>query len=44
MIAQNTCTPAEYKRMVIEKAAASQRSTLAVMWGRGARAVLAPYR
>jgi len=27
MIAQNTCTSAEYKRMVIEKTAALQRST-----------------
>jgi hypothetical protein len=43
MIAQNTCTSAEYKRMVIEKAAALQHSTLAVMSGRGTRAVLAPW-
>jgi hypothetical protein len=43
MIAQNTCSPAEYKRMVIEKAAAFQSSTLAAMSGRGTRAVLAPW-
>ena len=42
MIARDTCTPAEYRRMVIEKVAALQRSTLAVMSGRGTRAVLAP--
>ena len=27
LIARDTCTPAEYRRMVIEKAAALQRST-----------------
>jgi hypothetical protein len=43
LIARNTCSPAEYKRMVIEKAAAFQSSTLAVMSGRGTRAVLAPW-
>ena len=43
MIARDTCTPAEYRRMVIEKVAALQRSTLAVMSGRGTRAVLAPW-
>jgi hypothetical protein len=43
MIAQDTCTPAEYSRMAMEKAAALQRSMLAVMSGRGARAVLAPW-
>jgi hypothetical protein len=43
MIAQDTCPPAEYKRIFIEKAAALQRSTLAVMSGRGARAALAPW-
>jgi hypothetical protein len=43
MIAQNTCTPAEYKRMAMEKAAALQRSALAVMSGRDARTVLAPW-
>jgi hypothetical protein len=43
MIAQNTCGPAEYKRMVIEKAAALHSSTLAAMSGQGTRAVLAPW-
>jgi hypothetical protein len=43
MIAQNACSPAEYKRMVIEKAAAFRSSTLAAMSGRGMRAVLAPW-
>jgi hypothetical protein len=43
MIAQNTCSPAEYKRMVVEKAAAFQSSTLAAMSGRGTRAVLSPW-
>jgi len=43
MIARDTCTPAEYRRMVIEKVAALQRSTLAGMSGRGTRAVLAPW-
>src|SRR5437867_12840559 len=43
MITRDTCTPAEYRRMVIEKVAALQRSTLAVMSGRGTRAVLAPW-
>ncbi len=43
MIARSTCSPAEYKRMVIEKATAFQYSTLAAMSGRGTRAVLAPW-
>ena len=43
LIARNTCTSSEYRRMVIEKVAALQRSTLAVMSGRGARAALAPW-
>jgi hypothetical protein len=40
MNAQNSWTPAEYKRMAMEKATALQRSTLADMSGRGTRAVL----
>jgi hypothetical protein len=44
MIAQNTCSPAEYKRMVIEKVAALQSSTLAAMSGRGTRALMAPWQ
>ena len=43
MMAQGTCSPAEYQRMVTEKAAAMQASTLALMTGRGNAAVVAPY-
>lgn len=43
MIAQGTCTTDEYQRMVMEKAAALQASTLAMMTGRGNAAVVAPY-
>ena len=43
MIARGTCSPAEYQRMVIEKAAALQQSAVAVMTGRGKKAVLAPW-
>ncbi len=43
MMAQGTCSAAEYQRMVAEKAAAMQASTLALMTGRGGAAVLAPY-
>ena len=43
MIAQDTCTSGEYSRMAAEKAAALQRSMLAIMSGRGAKAVLAPW-
>jgi hypothetical protein len=43
MMAQGTCSPAEYQRMVMEKSAALQASTLALMTGRGNAAVLAPY-
>ena len=43
MMAQGTCGPAEYQRMVAEKAAAMQASTLALMTGRGNAAALAPY-
>jgi hypothetical protein len=43
MMAQGTCSAAEYQRMVVEKAAAVQASTLALMTGRGNAAVLAPY-
>ncbi len=43
MMAQGTCSPAEYQRMVTEKAAALQASTLALMTGRGNAAVVAPY-
>jgi hypothetical protein len=43
MMAQGTCSPAEYQRMVAEKIAAMQASTLALMTGRGTAAVMAPY-
>ncbi len=43
LMAQGTCSAAVYQRMVAEKAAAMQASTLALMTGRGNAAVLAPY-
>jgi hypothetical protein len=43
MMAQGTCSAAEYQRMVMEKAAAMQASTFALMTGRGHTAALAPY-
>lgn len=43
MMAQGTCSATEYQRMVMEKAAAMQASTTALMTGRGHAAVLAPY-
>ena len=43
MMAQGRCTPAEYRRMVAEKAAAMRFSTAALMRGRGKAAVLAPF-
>ena len=43
MMAQGTCTPAEYRRMAAEKMAAMQFSTAALMRGRGKAAVLAPF-
>jgi hypothetical protein len=43
MIAQGTCSLAEYQRMAMEKAAALQQSTLAMMCGRGQTAALAPW-
>jgi hypothetical protein len=43
MIAQGTCSPAEYQRMASEKLAAMQSSTTALMSGRGEAAVLAPF-
>ena len=43
MIIQGACSPAEYQRMAMEKAAAFQRSALAVMTGRGGKAALAPW-
>jgi hypothetical protein len=43
MMVQGTCSPAEYRRMAIEKAAALQQSAIAVMSGRGQTAALAPW-
>jgi 3-deoxy-D-arabino-heptulosonate 7-phosphate (DAHP) synthase len=43
MMAQGNCSVAEYQRMVMEKAAAMQASSLAVMTGRGHAAAVAPY-
>jgi hypothetical protein len=43
MMAQGTCSPAEYHRMTAEKIAAMQASTLALMTGRGSAAVMAPF-
>jgi Na+/glutamate symporter len=43
MMAQGTCSIAEYQRMVMEKTAAMQASTMALMTGRGNAAALAPY-
>ena len=43
MMAQGTLSVAEYQRMFMEKAAAGQASTLALMSGQGHAAVVAPY-
>jgi 23S rRNA maturation mini-RNase III len=43
MMAKGTCSPAEYQRMVAEKAAAAQKSMLAMMMGRSLTSALAPY-
>ena len=43
MMAQGTCTPAEYQRMAMEKAAAVQQSMVAAMTGQKNSAVLAPF-
>ena len=43
MMAKGTCSPAEYRRMAMEKAAAMQLSALAVVGGRGKRQALAPW-
>ena len=43
MMANGTCSPAEYQRMVTEKTAAAQRSMVAMMTGKGPLAVLAPF-
>jgi len=43
MMVQGTCSPAEYRRMATEKAAAIQESTLDVMYGRRKGEALAPW-
>jgi hypothetical protein len=43
LMTRGTLTPAEYQRMVIEKAAALQQSAMAVMTGRGKKAALRPW-
>ncbi|HEY2132369.1 MAG TPA: hypothetical protein VGH36_05250 [Acetobacteraceae bacterium] len=43
LMAQGTCSAAEYQRMVIEKAVAAQASAFALMTGRGHAAAVAPY-
>ena len=43
MMARGTCAPAEYQRMVAEKAIAAQRSMAALMTGKSFEAALAPY-
>jgi hypothetical protein len=43
MMAQGTCSAAEYRRMVAEKFAAAQLSAAALAAGKGAEAVLRPY-
>jgi hypothetical protein len=43
MMAQGTCTPAEYQRMTAEKVAAMQQSMVALATGKGHAAALAPF-
>ncbi|WP_264713378.1 hypothetical protein [Limobrevibacterium gyesilva] len=43
LMARGKCTPAEYRRMVIEKAAAAQAASVALLTGRRESAVLAPF-
>jgi hypothetical protein len=43
MVAQGTLSVAEYQRMFMEKAAAVQASTLALVSGQGHAAMVAPY-
>jgi hypothetical protein len=43
MMAQGTCTPAEYRRMVAEKVAAAHASASALSRGHGTSSVMAPY-
>jgi hypothetical protein len=43
MMARGVCTAMEYQRMMMEKAAASRDSALALLSGRGTKAALAPW-
>jgi hypothetical protein len=43
MIAKGKCSPAEYHRMVAEKATAAQRSMAALVAGKSFTSALAPY-
>ncbi len=43
MMAQGTCSTAEYQRMVMEKSAAVQSSMTALMTGQSQVAVMAPF-
>ena len=43
MMAKGTCSPAEYQRMVAEKAIAAQRSMVALMTGKSLTSALMPY-
>ena len=43
MIAKGKCSPAEYQRMVAEKATAAQRSIAALMTGKSLMSAMAPY-
>ena len=43
LIDRGACTPAEYRRMVMEKAAALQQSAMAVTTGRDKKAALRPW-
>jgi hypothetical protein len=43
MIARGACSPAEYQRMIMEKAVAWQQSAMAMMTGRGKKSALAPW-
>jgi hypothetical protein len=43
LMAQGSCTAAEYQRMVAEKIGAAEMAAVALMTGRGQKAALAPF-
>ena len=43
LMASGTCSPAEYQRMVLEKAAATQLATAAFWTGKGSAAQVTPF-